>query len=511
MGSNIRNGVLVAFGIVVAAYGATFAWFHRAQPQQNSGKDAPAAVASPSDTTHSILAQTGQRFVLEVRGLGFTVGRDTNDEIWQAMGAKASNSETYRSQNPADYGDGTDARMIHMGAAESIAFEYGARHAVERWPVPVFVWGPPKDPRSSFVAAATIADARQKAGLGATLFLWQEDANTNDPVVMIEKLFAFFDQHRDVPEAILFSQDSSVMRDLLGPPGGGLQLPDAQFIPAVPDSFVVMVVSRSDRIDKLIRPFAVAGAGGANTDGDKLWDFFWDRTDGQGPDDFQAFYRKQVKAERPEQEIMPALGTMQSSWWQQQLPTFWKTISNKGPGQFTPTPYLPVRWTEGQVRQFDSAPLIGYLHRPVDVKLTADHGRPLKTAEQAEALKAGWEQALATLPQGTVPKRVFYDTTGDRQWAIPLTQAFAVVGATAPDLGNVHEGYDIGRRIADTGVSSAMVQMGLGLIAGYSDGAASATIARRPDGRATIIMVSPPDPARKAEWEKSHNNANPFD
>ena len=55
-----------------------------------------------------------------------------------------------------------------------------------------------------------------------------------------------------------------------------------------------------------------------------------------------------------------------------------------------------------------------------------------------------------------------------------------------------------------------MVQLGLGLIAGYGDGKTSATITRRPDGRATIIMVSP-DPVRKAQWEQAHNNANPFD
>lgn len=53
-------------------------------------------------------------------------------------------------------------------------------------------------------------------------------------------------------------------------------------------------------------------------------------------------------------------------------------------------------------------------------------------------------------------------------------------------------------------------RLDLGLIAGYGDGKTSATITRRPDGSATISMVSP-DPVRKAQWEQAHSNANPFD
>ncbi|MBM5634562.1 DUF2875 domain-containing protein, partial [Burkholderia pseudomallei] len=57
---------------------------------------------------------------------------------------------------------------------------------------------------------------------------------------------------------------------------------------------------------------------------------------------------------------------------------------------------------------------------------------------------------------------------------------------------DVKEGYDIGRRIGNTGISSPLVQIGLGLIASYHEGGASATIHRRPNGTATIVMVSPP-------------------
>ncbi|WP_233196035.1 type VI lipase adapter Tla3 domain-containing protein [Trinickia soli] len=508
MGSNIRNGILVALGLALAAYGAHFAWIHRVQANNalNGTVDTRATVSAMPGQAQSRLAQTGQRFTLEVRGLAVTVGKKSSDEVWREVEAKANNFASYRSHDPKDYADGADQRLIDLGAAETVAFEYGAKRAVQRWPVPVFVWGPRSDGKTPSLAAESISDGRQKAGLGATLFLWQEAADTTDPVSMIEKLFEFFDKHPDVPEAVLFGEDGSMLRSLIGTPDEK-PLPRWEYVPEIPDSVAVMVVSRSDRVDRLIRPFAVESSGGS--DGAKLWDYYWQKNDGRGPDGFDAYYRAQAKSQGWDKASTP--GTMQASWWHEQLPAFWKTIDNQGPGQFTPSAYLPIRWEQWQLKQFDNAPLIGYLHRPVDVKLTTDERKPLRRVDQADALKTGWEQALATLPEGVTPKRVFYDTSGDREWVIPLTQALAAIGKTAPDPGDAHEGYDIGRRIADTGVSSTMVQMGLGLIAGYADGATSATITRRPDGRATIIMVSPPDPERRAQWEQAHNNANPFD
>jgi hypothetical protein len=169
-----------------------------------------------------------------------------------------------------------------------------------------------------------------------------------------------------------------------------------------------------------------------------------------------------------------------------------------------------VRWTTWQLKKFDSAPLLGYLHRPVDVKLTDDHGKPLKTSDQAAALQAGWEQARAALPDGQEPKRVFYDTTGDRLSMIPLNRALAQIGGPAPNLNDVEEGYDIGARIGNTGVTSPLIQIGLGLIASYQNGGASATVNRRPNGTTSIIMVSPPDAEIKAAWDQKTSGANPF-
>lgn len=105
---------------------------------------------------------------------------------------------------------------------------------------------------------------------------------------------------------------------------------------------------------------------------------------------------------------------------------------------------------------------------------------------------------------------MFYDTTGDRLSMIPLNRALAQIGGPAPNLNDVEEGYDIGARIGNTGVTSPLIQIGLGLIASYQNGGASATVNRRPNGTTSIIMVSPPDAEIKAAWDQKTSGANPF-
>lgn len=520
MASGIRNGVLVVLALTVAAYGASFAWMHRAAvtsgasaPLPSSSANASATVTTGFNGSPAMLSRTGQDFVLEVRGVGVVTGGEANDEIWHAVETKANNHVTYLSQNPADYPDNDDDRSTDHQVATTTAFLYGAGHAVDRWPLPVIVWGPPKDKANSFRAAIDIAGSRQDAGLGVALYLWQEDANTDDGAAMIDKLFRFFDEHPDVPAALVYGADGSYKRDSLVAPGSGGPPVMKHVIPAMPDSIGVLLVTRSDRVDRLIRPFAVdqtAAINKTNTEFDvvKLWNFYWKLSDESGPESFDTQFRKR---EQDAGVVDPEpIGVVSATWWQARLPELWKTLSNQGPGQFTPTPYIPVRWTTWQLNQFDRAPLFGYLHRPVDVKLADAHGHPLKTEQQAEALKTGWATAVAALPGDQEPKRVFYDTSGDRQWVIPLSQALAQMGSTAPNLDNVKEGYDIGARIGNTGVSSPLVQIGLGLMASYYDGGASATVNRRPNGTASIVMVSPPEASVKAAWAKPGHVVDPF-
>lgn len=509
MGSRIRNGVLAVLGLSIAAYAAIFAWVHRPASASAAEVSSSRANSTLVVATHgfngspAMLSLPGANLVLEVRGAGAFAGDFFNDEIWQRIEAKADNHASFLSQNPEDYPDNDTSRRDYMSLAKRIGFKGAVSHAVEQWPIPVIVWEPPRDPKNQFRPATNIADARQQASLGVSLFLWQEDANTSDGAAMVDKLFEFFDSHPDVPAAVIYSIDGSMTRSLLEAPGSGGPSPAGHIIPSMPDSVGALLVTRSDRVDKLIRPFAVEQTpyvNKTNTEYDiiKLWNFYW----------AQNLIFQDMK-DKEDGGFFSAL-VPKADWWQAQLPELWKTLGNQGPGQFTPTPYIPVRWTTWQIKQFDNAPLLGYLHRPVNVRLTDDHGKLLKTAAQAEALKAGWAQAVSALPEASEPKRVFYDTTGDRLWAIPLNQALSQTGNGAPNLDEVTEGYDIGARIGNTGVSSPLIQLGLGLIASYNDGGASATVNRRPNGMASIIMVSPPEASVKEAWSQKKNGANPF-
>ncbi|WP_183163466.1 type VI lipase adapter Tla3 domain-containing protein, partial [Burkholderia pseudomallei] len=263
MVSSIRNGVLVAAGVAVAAFVASFVWIKHA-PVESSRAAASSTSASPvlpAAATHgnngapALLSQTGEKFVLEVRGLGLVTGRNANDEIWNAIEAKADNHSTYMSQSPADYPDSEDSRMTYLGVGTGLSFQLAAHHSVGYWPVPVFIWEPPK---ASHVSrpANELSGIRQEASLGVTLLLWQEDANTNDGSTIIEKLFAFFDAHPDIPEAIIVTFDGAATRDLNQTPGY-VDIFKQSNIPTMPDSMVTLLVSRSDRVDRLIRPYAV--------------------------------------------------------------------------------------------------------------------------------------------------------------------------------------------------------------------------------------------------------------
>ncbi|QBG99089.1 DUF2875 domain-containing protein [Xanthomonas oryzae] len=499
LGNDIRNGVLAITALVGLAFGGHWLWKVRSAVAQE-----PAAMASAQATTAAaatphgrMLAGEGERYVLEVRGLGLAVDRYYQEDTWRLFKDKDDNYISVLSKDPKDYDPNT--RIGSASMAASAAFGYAAKQAVERWPLPVIILGPPTAINDGSTMANEIALDRQSESLGLTLFLWQEDANVASAQATLERLFQFFDDHPDVPEVLLVSNDSEADRYGWKSPGMP-ERPAGVHVPLLPNSMAALLVARSDRVDRLMRPYAVDVDDGINKDDTqydiiKLWNFFWDKSDSQEEGSFDAYYRKLAAEKHYASDYPP--GTMKADWWIAQLPELWKQISNKGPGEFKPSPYLPVRWARWQVQQFDESPLLGYLHRPVHVPLTDEQGKPLKRAGQVEALRKGWAQAVSALPEDAKPTRVFYDTSLDREWVIPLTQALHG-NAEGIELDDKHEGYDIGRRLGNTGVSSALVQIALGIVSGYDDGRTSATVNLTPDGYAGIVMVSPPDEASKA-------------
>ncbi|OLK02295.1 hypothetical protein IXO222_02325, partial [Xanthomonas oryzae pv. oryzae] len=493
LGNDIRNGVLAITALVGLAFGGHWLWKVRSAVAKDPVTMASAQATAAAATPHGrMLAGEGERYVLEVRGLGLAVDRYYQEDTWRLFKDKDDNYLSVLSKDPKDYDPNT--RIGSASMAASAAFGYAAKQAVERWPLPVIILGPPTTINDGSTMANEIALDRQSESLGLTLFLWQEDANVASAQATLERLFQFFDQHPDVPEVLLVSNDSEADRYGWKSPGMP-ERPAGVHVPLLPNSMAALLVARSDRMDRLVRPYAVDVDDGINKDDTqydiiKLWNFFWEKRDV-----FDEKFERELKAKGVKLPDGP--GVPKADWWIAQLPELWKQINNKGPGEFKPSPYLPVRWARWQLQQFDESPLLGYLHRPVHVPLTDAQGKPLKRAGQVEALRKGWAQAVSALPEDAKPTRVFYDTSLDREWVIPLTQALHG-NAEGIELDDKHEGYDIGRRLGNTGVSSALVQIALGIVSGYDDGRTSATVNLTPDGYAGIVMGSPPDEASKA-------------
>ncbi|PNB75140.1 hypothetical protein C1X64_05810 [Pseudomonas sp. GW456-E7] len=498
----LRWGIAAILGPLLLIFSAH--WWGKAVASEKAGLAAyKANVIAQINEQQATQVRT---YALEIRGVGLGIYQDHQSEIWQFIKKKNNNFASIYSRDPKDYTDSLDSRRISRDIKIRVAFKHSAGESVAYWPIPVFALGPPDPYEKGYRAAGLINSGRNAATLGVTQFLWQDDESTTHAQGMIERLFQFFDDNPQVPQALIASRDGDVTRDVYRKPGTpGLQ--NGHVVPTVYESMTGLLVTRSDRVDRYIRRYATherEDNQNKNTDLGKLWAYYWKHSR-----EFRDVYEE---AERAKGFANPdAPGTMSTAYWQSQLPTLWQTISNRGPGEFEPSPWLPIRWAQHQVKEFDAAPVLGYLHRPIKVSMQDEHGQRLKPALQAKALQAGWLQALETLPKGQKPVRVFYDTTDNRDAEIALTMALHGLNTDGHgiELGNVDEGYDIGRRLGNTGVSGALVEINLATIASYLDGGASAVVYAGQDGSLTVQMIRPPDEARKAK-NRENRGADPF-
>ncbi|AKA83499.1 type VI lipase adapter Tla3 domain-containing protein [Pseudomonas synxantha] len=501
VGALISQGIAGVFGALVLAYSGH--WWGKALASEE--KQLAEYRASVMGKKAEQMAEQERTYSLEIRGSGLAVHRRHQSEIWHLIEKKKDNFASIYSQDPNDYNPSLDSREITQSINIRVAFKHSARDSVAYWPIPVFAIAPPKQPEDTG-AAGNILGGRNAATLGVTLFLWQDAENSLHAQGMVERLFQFFDDNPKVPQALIVSEDGDVTRNgyrVAGTPG----LQNVSVVPTVFESMTGLLVTRSDRVDRYIRPYATNDSEdnqNKNTDMGKLWSFYWNRDNA-----FDDWYLEAERAKGANPRV--STGTMFSTYWHAQLPDLWRTLSNRGPSEFVPSPWLPARWARHQVAEFDAAPVLGYLHRPIKVSMKDEAGKPLKPALQVKALQAGWLQALDTLPKDQKPVRVFYDSTDNTAGEIALTVALHTLNTDGHglDLGNVEEGYDIGRRLGNTGVSSTLVQINLATIASYKEGGASAVVYTGADGSVTVQMVSPPNEARKAMNQKNRGS-DPF-
>lgn len=457
------------------------------QRQQAAAEEAQRAHAAKAAAD----TKAQQQFALEIRSVAVTVDRFRQMALWQRIDEVNNPWQNVLVQDPEAYPwDSHERNLVNTQRANK-TLENALRLWVERWPIPVLVAD------GIGIGHNWILRAQNGSGLGIHMFTGLGAHKGEGGDVLVRQLFQFFDENPTLPAAVLLSFDSQQnAREYFNKKG--------RFIPSLPDSMATILVTRTDRVDQYIRPYAVEvpydiDKGDTKYDVIKLWNFFY-RT-------YYDIYTKTPKA----------YNTMPTAYWNERVKTLIGQVDpNAGQGQylpfwdggkagFKPSPWIPVRWTQWQLEdEYDRAPLVGYLHRPIEVNLAGD------IHQQTEAMAAGWKQALATLPDGSAPQWLFYDTGHDDKRIIPFSSAMALKDTPHKlDFSNAKYSYHLTRRVADTGASSPFVMLGLASMRSYDKGGVSATLNLRQDGRASIIMVSPPSAAEKAKNKPNDYNGGP--
>ncbi|SFU40617.1 Protein of unknown function [Pseudoduganella namucuonensis] len=175
--------------------------------------------------------------------------------------------------------------------------------------------------------------------------------------------------------------------------------------------------------------------------------------------------------------------------------------------KWKPTPWFPVPWSHEQLAAFDRLPTLGYLHRPVFVKMINDRGEPLtRRADREAALQKGWQQAALAVPKearNTLPSRVIVGADNNTDQLVmfhSLLRQITAEGGPEFDPNKHLQFIDTDRRLNNTGAATFFMQIAIGVLGSYREGGISAAFNLRDPNEASIILVSPaPDDKRTSQ------------
>ncbi|WP_293932201.1 DUF2875 family protein, partial [Iodobacter sp.] len=180
-------------------------------------------------------AKEKRQFSLEIRGLGVTVDRYRQMDIWKRLDKINHPLKSMLSQNPDDYPwSEVERRLIHRKRVND-TFANALLYWVERWPIPVLVADPDQ-------GINQIRAAQNGSGLAIHMFTAVDARIGDGGDQLVEQLFKLFDENPELPAAVLLGVDSQdikrvVRRDI-----------DAKFVPTLPDSMAAILVTRTDRV-----------------------------------------------------------------------------------------------------------------------------------------------------------------------------------------------------------------------------------------------------------------------
>ncbi len=186
-----------------------------------------------------------------------------------------------------------------------------------------------------------------------------------------------------------------------------------------------------------------------------------------------------------------------------------------GAKAFQASQYLPTPWNAEQIEVFDSLPTIAIIHRPIRISYLKDKdGKPTFDAKQKakrlspQEQQAAFQAALTGFAKHGEPARIFYDagSAATGKHVVPLTMA---LHQALPhfDLFDAAHGFNIHRRLGETGTASPFVQWAVAAIAAFKQNEVSYAVNLRQANEATISVITP----AKDKTKRRHPKGDPID
>jgi hypothetical protein len=471
-------------------------------------------------------AEQGRReYVLEVISMGVTLDKYRQGKLWDAL--QAGNAYTsIRERDPKKYPWGYIDKLQLMGGRGGDTLENGAFHSVVEWGVPVFNARPAchslKNADSPIAPDSGLVASSESSGMGSHLFVVGLRRFEDRPDRILEDIFDFFDANPDIPYVIFNSDDGMDVRNMSVADGAPNLVREGYYVPEMPDASTLFLLARRERVD-VIRPFVFEDVSydesvevlNRDAIGRRLFLAYLDlkktvpsppKTNEHPFDPQRQPLISEWLAEAAKFAVRHDIrGTGPTSYLDREL-----HAKHRPPLDWKPTPWFPVPWNTFQLKQFDSMPTLGFIHRPVFVKMTDEHGKPLSRRELREsALLNGWHEALNTMAEaerGKGPARVIAATGNQKEQLLALEgvlHRYAEQGGPEIDTGKIDQFINTDRRLGDTGANTLFMQMAIGVMGSYRAGGASAAINLRDPNEASIIFITPPSDEKR----KSQQNA----
>ncbi|MCC7717203.1 type VI lipase adapter Tla3 domain-containing protein [Janthinobacterium lividum] len=502
---------------IVAATLLGSRWLHSSKPVTAAKPQVQQVVPSEQDK---------REYVLEVIGLGVTLDKYRQGKLWEAL-QKGNAYASIREQDRKKYPWSSLDKAGTSGGRAGDSLENGALNTPMYFAVPIFnAEGPIADPALQDTPHSPImglAGSASSSGMHWHLFVAGARRFDEHPEHILEDVFAFFDANPDVPYIILNSHDGMESRDINRLPTTPELLKDGYYIPEMPDASALFVLARRERIDT-VRKFAYDDAPPEDSVDDL-------NTYGVARRLYLAYDELMRAVPHPRKKEDPTAFTQRQPSIAEWLPIaaqFAQRSDIRGTGSFSmldrlqhktyhppkdwqPTPWFPLPFNKEQLAQLDRLPTFGFIHRPTFVRMLDKEGKPLTRKDQREqALQAGWQEALRSLPEAerpAAPARLVAATGGNQAQLVALHKTLlkhAEDGGTELDSGNTAQWIDTDQRLGNTGAATLFVQMAIGVMGSYRDGGISAVVNLRNPDEATIVLVSPPSEEKRRTQKHPH-------